>query len=65
MDTVVLVHQSTKAADIGLAEIGRVGPMRLLRFGLAIDRIPIIEEEQRFAAIIFNLTDKKQLSDAA
>jgi 5-methylcytosine-specific restriction enzyme subunit McrC len=65
VDTIVLVHQATKAAHVGLAEIGRVGPVRLLRFGLSLDHPPLIEEEQRLASSIFSLSEQKQLSNAA
>lgn len=37
VSVVVLVHQASKAADAGLSEIGRVGPIKLMRYGLPLD----------------------------
>ncbi len=52
---IVLVHQASKPADAGISEIGRVGSITVMRYGLPLDATCLEEEERAFSAAIFNL----------
>jgi 5-methylcytosine-specific restriction endonuclease McrBC regulatory subunit McrC len=65
LNTVVIAHQSMQALDNGLLEIGRVGAIRLLRYGVALDSDDLRHQERSFAEAMFRLAGNIEALKAA
>lgn len=55
VSVIVLVHQASKREDAGLSEVGRVGSITIMRYGILLDAASLEDEERAFSAAIFNL----------
>lgn len=56
--TIVIAHQAVRREDAGLVEVGRVGHIRLCRYGFLLDTPELRQQEIAFADVIFSLVNE-------